>query len=286
MNTHLIAAAVDIAAERALIYSLFGVYYRIIRIRGEAHLRQTHMGGIVIYAAPAAFLIAAEYQPDVLFGLRAGLRIGRQSIYRGHQRTLVVAYSAGPYNAVFLICVKGRIGPALSAGHNIKVRKHAYLLPGAARYFGIAGIAVHIHRMQPQLSAHLQRRVQRPSYLAAEGCAGLRLPLDGGYPEQGLKVGHHGVPVLINIFMHIHNIILSGVSAIKALRFLCVRAVICSRFLPAGSGARKNPQAPQALHRVRPPFLKQLRIYTCCFPRCRPYTPKRHPPCRLNLCRL
>ena len=147
------------------------------------------MGFIVIDVAPAALLVAAKNQANLLFQGHARQRQGLHGHQGGNHRALVVA-GAPAINAVALPHGgKGRRLPAVPGGHHVQVAQHGNGLLALA-HLRVAGVAVIILHREAQGANVRHGGVQHPPYLRTEGRAGSGLRLYRGHGNPAVQQLH------------------------------------------------------------------------------------------------
>ena len=164
---------------------LFAVYQGIVRIRGKGQIRQLFHLGVMVHAAPAALLVAAQQHPDPPAEFGAAVLHRGQGKQGGYRRALIVHHAPAIDAAVLDKAFIGREAPAVAGGHHIQVGQHAQLLfpfPGLR----IAHIAIQILGGQAQLFRQFHGGCQAILDCRAKGRTWGGFSLGAGEAHQGL----------------------------------------------------------------------------------------------------
>ena len=144
-------------------YHLFAVHNGVFGIWREGERGRLGNLIIMLQAAHAAFLVAAQNKPYAAPERYAAFLYGLHGVQRRKRGALVVHGAAGIKLAVVYFAAVGGIRPARALRHNVQMAYNAKLLITACHIYR-AAVAVVIHGIKPKRLAAPKRIVKRFSY--------------------------------------------------------------------------------------------------------------------------
>ena len=170
-------------------------------VRAEPDVRNLFMFSVIFHVFPAAFLVAAENQPDALFQGDSRVPDRLHGIQCRQRRSLVVVGSPAVDPSVFNQSVKGRLRPSVPHRHHVQVTQHRDLFLRVPQR-RVAGVSLEIPYRKTHGPDVRHGPVQHLPHVLSEGRAVLRLSLHRRRPDPSLQSHHKFIPVTVNQFIN------------------------------------------------------------------------------------